>query len=698
MADGESFVLKLIDKLTGPADRMLRTVRQLTGTADSAANAVNKLGFATAKAGQMAGAADAKMRSYARALAAVKKAEAVTDAQGRIRNISGQFVGKSGFKRKSFAHIRHGGANAPTGAAAWGESFMGGVRGLLSMNKAAGEAISKWGDMKAAFMTTPLGMVASGIGTIGGKLYDLGEYLASAAWGAAKLSYALGAIAAAYVTKEVIELAAFSERASLSFKALTGSSELGAKAFNRARATADELGLSVETTAQSFIDLLAAQFSIEQSEALTKLSEDLATVTGHADAAGRIINAISKIKATGRLQGDELMMLAEAGLSLDLVYSRLEKNLGKSRAQILKLQQAGGISAEQAITAIQEAIMQKTHEKRAGEAAGRFAATTLSGAWRQLQAAPRNFLLKVGERIDTTPLVAGMRKIIDAFKGSAGDQVVQFVNIMVRGLGRVLAVLPHFAAGFSESFGAILSALSFGDRDYEGAARDAGKWLGNFFAKSIELAGKLLPIVENLADKFLKGFDAGTLAKQIEQMNFAQIGKDLATVASALGQIFHWVAKLAPYFIATGQLGVAAATSPSYTALGSGDEPLGFDKFGKPIDPTKAGQLNALPEGMRGEGLIPSALRGIRGLLTDDNNFYDPSGTTPGYPTSPGGETIGPTASLMGAGGPRIGSMSIEVNGAGVTDPKELAKAIGREFDKRMQRVADGQLGEAVVT
>jgi glucose-6-phosphate isomerase len=47
--------------------------------------------------------------------------------------------------------------------------------------------------------------------------------------------------------------------------------------------------------------------------------------------------------------GDELMMLAEAGVSLDLIYGELEKSLGKTRKEVREEMEAAGIEAEKIV-------------------------------------------------------------------------------------------------------------------------------------------------------------------------------------------------------------------------------------------------------------------------------------------------------------------------------------------------------------
>jgi tape measure domain-containing protein len=684
MAGGSQYQLELLDKLTRPSRDMSRALKGLGTDAKTASvaaaqatQAVSRLGNASARASRQAAQAAANLRAMAMAakMSALGAFNRVTGRRGQQMPLD---LGKPEF----IGPIQSRGGQV--------KSLIG---DLADMNTAAGESISKWGEMRAAFMKTPLGMVASGVGAVAGKIYELGAYLAQAVWSAAKLTYALAALAAVWITKQVVELAMFAERATLSLRQLTGSVDGGARAFTAARRTAMELGADIEETTQQFIDLMAAQFKVGQTEDLVKLAADLATVTGHADGAARAIGAIVKIKSTGRLQGDELMMLAEAGLSLDLVYGNLEKRFGKTRGEILKMQAAGKISAVDAIDAIQKAIMQKVHEQKPGEAASKYAFTTFGGAWKQLQNAPRNFMLRVGERIDTTPLRAGMQKLVDVFNHADGGMLVKFVNAMASGLGRLMEALPYFTEGFAVGAKDLTDAV---DRLFKGGNLNetmgkAGKFLGEFLTKSVQLAEKLLPVLGALAEKFAKGFNVESLVAMVEKLDFAKIGQDFGVIAEALGVIYNWVVKLAPYLIGSAQVTAAAASDPSVVGGAFGDvKRATVDASGRSLTAAELQKRVPLSDFEQGEGLLPGFMRWAGGM--NPETFYDPTGSTPGFEPNAAESGMpaetGPTASLkpglLGRGASNNYTAHITVTGS--ADPQEAA----RLSEKAARRVFEG--------
>lgn len=196
----------------------------------------------------------------------------------------------------------------------------------------------------------------------------------------------IGAIVSAVgpmITK-AMELQKFAQSTKYAFGQLLGGGAAADDAWNRAQEIAIKTGLSLQDVASSMNALLAQGMGIDEVTELTKRFADLRAINPAANIDG-IARAMSQIKATGRLQGDELMQLNEAGLSSDKIYSQLEKRLGKTREEVLKLQQAGEISAKDALDAIKAALAEQTG-KAAGAVAEEAASKTLGGAIGRLQA------------------------------------------------------------------------------------------------------------------------------------------------------------------------------------------------------------------------------------------------------------------------------------------------------------------------
>lgn len=422
--------------------------------------------------------------------------------------------------------------------------FEDSVRDLTKWNSAAGESIERWQALTTKFMSTPFGFVIRGLGSIGSAIYDIGAFALDAVWQVTKLGGSLAAIAAVMLTKKVDEMAAFEEGSRQAFGRLAGSKGEGDKWWDTSIGNAMDLGKDVEKTVDAFKSLRAAQFDLGKANELYRMGQDLVTVTGHADAAERAIYAITKIKATGRLQGDELMMLAEAGVSLDMVYGKLEKSLKTNRAGVLRKQTAGQIDQAVAIDAIQSAIADKTHSKKAGDAAQEYSRTTLAGSFERVMNMPSLLALRISKSIDKGPLKDSLTKISDAMMGVEDGPLARFVDTMNRGLATAVDFTVGFANGVVTNIDRISQALSFGKGDVTAFGEEAGASVVDFFERVINVTKKVGPVIVDAVGAFLDGMDVDQLMNDVAQADFKQLGADLVTIARALGDITNATAKV----------------------------------------------------------------------------------------------------------------------------------------------------------
>lgn len=171
--------------------------------------------------------------------------------------------------------------------------------------------------------------------------------------GANMASMAAGAASAA--ARAAVSSIAFRENSLRGLTFLLGSGKAAQAAYSDAAKLSGKLGQSTQETVTMMQTFLAQGMSKGAAEQLIVSMAALKQVNPAANLEG-ITRAMMQISATGKLQGDELMQLAEAGLSVDDVYKNLEKTLGKTRDEILKMQAEGKISSKDAIAAINASI------------------------------------------------------------------------------------------------------------------------------------------------------------------------------------------------------------------------------------------------------------------------------------------------------------------------------------------------------
>lgn len=210
------------------------------------------------------------------------------------------------------------------------------------------------------------------MGTLGeiatGALRQIGAIGVEAALGGIQ---ALGAAAADFVATGV-ETYATNERLSLSFQTMLAA-ELQAADATLSRADAleqasgksqellqwsQQIALNSPLDQQSITDTLrlaqAYGFTSEQAKGLTQTVVDFTSGSGQsAEVMERVITALGQIQTNGKLSGEEMNQLAEAGVNVRQI---LANAFGVSTAEIGKLSEQGKLLADDVLPAIRAGL------------------------------------------------------------------------------------------------------------------------------------------------------------------------------------------------------------------------------------------------------------------------------------------------------------------------------------------------------
>lgn len=489
----------------------------------------------------------------------------------------------------------------------------------------------------------------------------------------------LGFEAARSFTEAVVQAAAFVEKTELAFKMLMkGSGDAGAQ-LRRVTELAAKLGLPVQETAKSFQKLLAMQFKPAQAEDLIKMTADLQMAGAGAEETRRVLLALSQIKATGKLQGDELLQLADAGVSVDLVYQQLSKTLGKSRDEILKMQAAGKITADQAIAAIGEAVKTKLGIKQFGEAGEKFATSTLTGMVNVFKARGELLLLDIGQRI-VKPLQAAVGPIIrdlaaalnsPEFKAGVDGVVAGFTWI----LGAAKSAWPavkEFAAGLITGFKQAWSALApvfegfkkaFGDQevDWKKVGEAAGmvaQFLGHFVVNALAAVAVLATIGVGIARAVVWFTE---LPGKIGEAAFAIGAKALELGTSIIDGLVNGITSGAERVIAAVKGVASSAIATAKSALGIGSPSKVFAELGMWSAEGFAGGMDA------GAGDVRTASSQMTGAAL--------------------GGVAGPSG-----GAASVGNITVNVSleGGSGSSAQELGEAFASKLRRELTAIFDG--------
>lgn len=321
----------------------------------------------------------------------------------------------------------------------------------------------------------------------------------------------------------VAEYTKFAQNSELAFNRLAKHGASGAKLFDHARNLAVEFGMDVQSTSDSFRKLLAAQFNPTLATDIIKMGADLRSLGGTAEDVKGAVRAISQIKGTGKLQGDELNQLAEAGLSINLIREEIGKLMGgKSVGEVLKLQEAGKIDADTAVAGILNAVKTKTGSKELGEAGKLFADTTLDGMAGRLKAKAQNLGVDLGQRL--IPVVT------------------KFVTPLADKLSSFLAS-PEAQAGIDKLVVGLEKGFTFISAAFEKGWPLVQRFVGGFLDK----IAPALPGITKNAEGFLAALDRPEVAEAVGRW-----GERLGMVAATLLKIGGFALRVIPDLLVLG--------------------------------------------------------------------------------------------------------------------------------------------------
>lgn len=254
-------------------------------------------------------------------------------------------------------------------------------------------------------------------------------------------------------------MADFGQRSRAAFSMMLGSQELGEIAFERSRQLAKELGMDIREVAGSYQRFLSMGFDQAGAEELIKMGADMSALGASAEKVSSVLDAMGKIQATGTLQGDELMMLAEAGINIGAIYDRLGQKFGKTRGEIVKMKEAGKITSDDAIQAIKDTVLATTKQTNFGMARKGVIANTLGGGWDKLKAEVRDKMIGIADA--SAPALARslnavntrLTKILNSSDGSViQDTIVRGIEWVALKIEQAIPLIEEFGRSFVAGF------------------------------------------------------------------------------------------------------------------------------------------------------------------------------------------------------------------------------------------------------
>lgn len=139
------------------------------------------------------------------------------------------------------------------------------------------------------------------------------------------------------IAKDVVNTGAAFETLEMRLTGLLGSSEAAKDAMEQIKQLALSTPFEVSALSESFTKLTA--FGLQPSmEQMRALADTVAALGGGTEALSGVTLALGQAWAKGKLQGDEIIQLAERGVS---VWDALEKATGKNTSELQRMSAAG---------------------------------------------------------------------------------------------------------------------------------------------------------------------------------------------------------------------------------------------------------------------------------------------------------------------------------------------------------------------
>jgi tape measure domain-containing protein len=558
VADIVSFIVQLVDKVSGPARAAAASTAGLTAAATGAKHALDAI--ATSRWAQVAAfqaqKATHEIDNFSRKAAAdverINRAAALSRQPSLGRGGDWLSLVKANTALGAIGRIRAGLSGMVQSVRLFGSAWDSETRKIAGESFAESLGIFKQSGAELLSMAGMLGgPVLGAVSAVGGALLSVAKYAGLAAVAATGVGVALSAAFA----KAVGKMALLKENTIATFNALTGGR--GAESFEKIRSTAEQMGVPIQQASEGIRALTAAGFKGEQAFQWFKRMQDLSAIGVTSETMSRVVLAMSQIKGAGVLQGDELRQLQETGLNIDLIWQNISKEMGVSVQQAKKLKEQGKVSADVALKGIEAAIAAMTGATEAGGARIKWLSTTTQGAWENLKTQGSLALMRVAEQ--AKPAFDKLRPVLNDitawFKSDDatkwGERASSYFSFLVDTAQTAWGVLKAFASGFGAAFGAAFDKLAEGKSPFEALKdplvlkqiEDTGRQIG-------DLTGKAIDLGRQFTEAAVKATDMGTrIAVWMDQnrniiqavgMALMAVGVSLAFVgasAAAIGAV-----------------------------------------------------------------------------------------------------------------------------------------------------------------
>lgn len=435
-----------------------------------------------------------------------------------LKGITASFKEVDAAALKTQAAMQKGiGAGAVGATSGAGGGLLGAIKGLSTngLGSTIEELKNKW----AEFAATDVGAVFSaGAGVAVSAISAIATAVAAVSIALA----AMGAAATVAFAKSAIQAGVFRENTLIGLEVLLKDKIAANRVYASAVEMAGKTPFETQDVVTLYQKLLAGGFKEGELKDVATAIGDLGASRGmDKGLMDRLIDAFAKMKAGGKLDGEMIQSLISGGVNVGNVYAEIGKAMGKTAAEVQKLQGQGKISADVAQAAILKVIQ------------GTFGGTmdkmsaSLQGLWSSLVSRPfellnATFATKGGLNDWFETIKSAVKGLGDELGpgSSTGKKAIAFANKIGEAFNSITKIMLGFGSGFAKGLNESMpDAEKFKGTDIEAAAKAFGM-LGESLGK---VAGGMASV--------------GAFISQHQQA-WNALGYTVAGVGAALGIVF----------------------------------------------------------------------------------------------------------------------------------------------------------------
>jgi tape measure domain-containing protein len=317
--------------------------------------------------------------------------------------------------------------------------------------------------------------------------------------------------------KTAVDALAFRESTLTSFQTMLGTKKAADELFADATLMARTTPFDTKDVVESYKTLLTAGFNKEEIPIVFQAVGDQAAAMGmKKEIIGQLALVFGQIKAQGRVMGNDLIQLSNAGVGRDAFMTNLAKRMGISKEGARAALSSGAIGADQAIVAILDTIAKKAG---GGTIGGGMEAQshTLSGLFSNLESVLDDAFFAFDKMEDMPGL--------NAFKGTIENLIKLFD--LTTDSGKAFKLQLQMV--FEDTFGSIFKSFS-GPKGMDN--------LHKGFTVLLDLVHQGWDAVKGIG----RGFEALWKALEPALASFAPMDGDaanLATTGERIGKAFE---------------------------------------------------------------------------------------------------------------------------------------------------------------